>query len=201
MTKVAVLAAALLLGPAIAGARERAPGLYGGLSLGGGRLELDCDTCDHWSFQLSGELGWSFAIDVMRHRLVGVHVIIDALSTYRTGNSHALGYLIGAGARIWAKGPIWFDASAGYGGVSLGPQFVDSPDAEGFAILARAGVEVLRREKLSVDVRGGVTGIFVDPGVVGFYVAVGITFFGIAGDYSGPRPSPYAVPPPPVLSN
>jgi hypothetical protein len=200
MSKAAVLAVALLAVPS-AGARERVPGLYGGLSLGGGRLELECDACDHTSFELSGEIGWSWALDVMHRRLVGLHAIVDALSTWRTGDSHALGYLIGAGARIWAAGPVWFDGSVGYGGVSLGPKFVDSPDAEGVAIMGRVGLELLRREKLSVDLRAAALGIFVDPGAWGVYLGVGITFFGIAGDYTGPRPSPYAVPPPPPLSN
>jgi len=203
MTKTAALAVVFLLTAATASARtrERVPGIFGGLSLGAGRLELDCDGCDHTSFELSGELGWGFAIDVMHHRLVGLHVLIDALSTWRTGESHALGYLIGAGIRLWPAGPVWFDASAGYGGLSLGPKFVESPDAEGFAIVGRVGVEVLRRDKLSLDVRAALSGTFVEPTVVGFYLAVGITFFGVGADYAGPQSSPYTVPPPPVLSN
>jgi hypothetical protein len=199
MRKVAFVVLALLA--ATASARERVPGLYGGMSLGAGRLELDCDACDHTSFQLSGELGFAFAPDVARRRLVGLHVLLDALSTWRTGSSHALGYLVGAGVRLWPAGRLWLDASIGYGGLSLGPKLVDAPDAEGVALVARAGLELLRREKFSVDLRAGAGAIFVDPTTIGIYVAVGITFFGIGSDYAGPAASPPSVPPPVRLSN
>jgi hypothetical protein len=103
--------------------------------------------------------------------------------------------------RLWPAGRLWLDASIGYGGLSLGPKLVDAPDAEGVALVARAGLELLRREKFSVDLRAGAGAIFVDPTTIGIYVAVGITFFGIGSDYAGPAASPPSVPPPVRLSN
>ena len=199
--KRAALVLLIVLAASPAAARERVPGLYGGFSAGVGRLELECDVCDHTSFELSGELGFAFAADVARRRLVGVHLLLDALSTWRSGSSHALAYVVGAGVRLWPLGRLWLDASLGYGGVSRGPKLVDTPDSEGLAVVARAGLELLRRDKLSIDVRAGAGVVVGDPTAISLYLAVGITFFGIAGDYTGPPASPANAPPPPRISN
>lgn len=164
---LAVVVGCALASPAEAVERQ---GLVIGFSLGGG--VITCDGCDN--------LG-SFGADFHIGGMIGdrLAVLGEGYVLAHPEDGSTLSSTIGAGAlQFWPSETFWIKGGAGVGQLEVDSGKFSLRSESAFAVMAAAGVEVVRGHTFVLDVQGrwGTT-FFSDGSVNNFSAHVGFNWY------------------------
>jgi hypothetical protein len=164
---LAAVAVCALASPAEAVERQ---GLVLGFSAGGG--VMTCDGCDNL-----GSFGFDFHIGGM----IGdrVAVLAEGYGLAHPEDGSTLSSIIGGGAlQLWPSDAFWVKGGVGVGQLEVDSGKFSLRSESAFAVMAAAGVEIVRGHRFVLDLQGRYGTTFFDDGNVNNFSAhVGFNWY------------------------